>query len=312
MATEFGHSTTADEVVTAFASQVKGRVFLVTGPSPGGVGEATVLALARGAPAKLILVGRTPAKYEPVTAAVRAIDSNIDVRVYGVDLSSLQSVREGALKIVAENEKIDVLINNAAVSGIPYSRTVDDIETTFATNHVGPFLFTNMLMRLLLKSDSPRIVNLSSGGHSDGTGEYDDYNWEARKYEWSKAYRESKLANIHFTQYLAKVLGPRGVVSLSLHPGTIWGTSLVSNLSKEDETKLQQYVESRGVVPKTLAQGASTTLVAALDPAMKEHNGAYLSDCKVAPTLCPAAQQADLPEKLWRLSETLVKETFAY
>ncbi|KZV80926.1 putative short-chain dehydrogenase [Exidia glandulosa HHB12029] len=312
MSASFGHDTTADEVVAVFAPQVQGRVFLVTGSSPGSLGEATVLALARGRPAKIILVGRTPAKYEPVTAAVRAIDSSIEVRTYGIDFASLESVREGAPKIITDNEKIDVLINNAGVSGLPYGKTAEGIETTFATNHVGPFLFTNMLMRLLLKSDSPRIVNLTSGAHSQGTGDYDDYNWEKRKFEWFKVYGETKLANIHFTQYLASALGPRGVISLSVHPGTIWGTGLGTTLPQEEKTAIHNYVESLGVVPKTLAQGASTTLVAALDPALKEHNGAYLADCQVAPTLCPAAQQADLPEKLWRLSETLVNETFAY
>lgn len=174
--------------------------------------------------------------------------------------------------------------------------------------------------------------------------DYDDYNFEKREYKWFNAYAESKLvsthdhrrsagltlckANIHFSQYLAQVLGPRGVLSIAVHPGSassprlrgrtltriaaIGGTNLVSTLPEDELVALKAYVASKNVKEKTLAQGAATTLVAVLDPALKEQNGAYLADCNVAPTLCEAAQRQDLPEKLWRISETLVNEIFAY
>lgn len=138
----------------------------MTGPSPGGIGAASVEALARGQPAALLLLGRTPAKYQSVVDAIRAIDPKIVVRVYGVDLSSLASVRAGAKDILADNERIDVIINSAgALLGGPKSRSVDGYEMTFASNHLGHFLLTNLLMPALRKSAEPRVVNVSSLGH---------------------------------------------------------------------------------------------------------------------------------------------------
>lgn len=92
------------------------------------------------------------------------------MRVYGVDLASFQSVRDGATKILAENERIDVLVNSGGVMGVPLRRSRDGVEEHFATNVVGHFLLTNLLMPALKRSDEPRVVNLSSGGHVHATG----------------------------------------------------------------------------------------------------------------------------------------------
>lgn len=135
-------------------------------------------------------------------------------------------------------------------------------------------------------------------------------------------------ANIHFTYYLAKVLGPRGVTALSVHPGSkrvldpasarspgaaIWTTNLTTPLGDDGREALRTRLQELGIANKTGAEGASTTVYAALDPVLAaEHNGAYLEDCHVAETLCDGAKIPDAPEKLWRLSETLVNETFAY
>ncbi|EJD50986.1 WW domain-containing oxidoreductase [Auricularia subglabra TFB-10046 SS5] len=313
MSSKFGLNTTGADVVAAYPERANGRVFLITGPSPRSIGEATAVALAAAHPAKIILVGRNPDKYRPAVDAIKAVDANIDAPVYGIDLGSIASVREGALKIAGENERIDVLINNAGIMGGPFSKTVDGIESHFATNHLGHFLLTNMLMHRVLKSDDPRIINLTSAGHFSGTGDYSDYNFEKRPYVWQPAYGQSKLANIHFSYHLAKVLGPRGVTSFSVHPGTIYDSNIFGTLSTEEYKNLQDLIAKSGGKPKTLQEGAATTLVAALDPELgKTHNGAYLADCQVAETRGEAAKIPDAPEKLWRLSETLVNETFAY
>lgn len=135
---------------------------LVTGPSPNGIGDATARGLARGHPAALLLVGRNPAKYAPVVDAIHAIDSSISVSVYGIDLGSFASVRSGAQKILIENERIDVLINSAGTAGMPLTYTSDGIEETFATNYVGHFFLTNLLMPALKRSEERRVVNVTS------------------------------------------------------------------------------------------------------------------------------------------------------
>ncbi|EJD37535.1 NAD(P)-binding protein [Auricularia subglabra TFB-10046 SS5] len=308
MSTNFGHSTTGEEVVEAFKAHVQGRVFVVTGPAPNGIGASTALALARGKPAAILLAGRSPTKYAPVADGIRAIDPAIAVKTYAVDLGSITSVRAGAAQLLAENDRIDVLINNAGATSYTLEKSVDGIELNFATNHVGHFLLTKLLLPALRKGDAPRVVNLTSGAHRTAVGDYDDYNFENKPYSWYQSYAESKLANVHFTQYLAT--HGKGLVSLSVHPGTIWSTNLSRTVDEEEQQRTKAYVESLGVKEKTLEQGASTTLVAALDPAFAEHNGAYMSDCQVAPVGCEAASRADLAEKLWKLSEKLIGEPF--
>lgn len=313
MSNDFGPDTTAAQVVATYPERVQGRVFLITGPSPSSIGETTILALAAERPSKFILVGRNPGKYTPVVDAVKKINAEVPVRVYGIDLSSIASVRDGASKIISENDRIDVLINNAGVMGGPLAKTNDGIEERFATNHIGHFLLTNLLMPLLLKGDEPRIINVSSMAHMSGTGDYSDLNFEKTPYSWHAAYGQSKLANIHFTYALAKKLGARGVASFSVHPGTIFQTNIFAALEPAEDAELRGFVSATGAAIKTLEQGAATTVFAALGPDLgREHNGAYLSDCHISETTGPGARLPDAPENLWRLSETLVGETFAY
>lgn len=303
---EFGHDTTAEEVATVFAHRIGGRIFLLTGPSPNGLGDATLRALARGGPASLLLVGRNPSKYTEVVDALHSINPTIRVVVYAVDLASIASVRTGAANILAENSRIDVVINSAGVLGTPkVVLTQDGIEEHFATNHVGPFLLTSLLAPALRRSDEPRVVNVSGGLYAIASGDYSDYNFAKREYSALLAYAQSKLANIHFATALAR----RGIVALSLHPGVIWGTNLTPDIPEEDLAKLQRS-QSR-VITKTSAQGASTIVVAALDPNASSFNGGYLSDCQVEALTGPALTSG-AADQLWKLTEELVGETFPF
>ncbi|KZV94656.1 oxidoreductase [Exidia glandulosa HHB12029] len=322
----FGFSTTADEVANVFADRIKGRVFLVTGPSPNGIGDATARALARGHPAALLLVGRNPMKYAPVVDAIHTIDSSISVSVYGIDFGSLTSVRNGAQKILGENKRIDVLINSAGTAGMPLTYTADGIEETFSTNYVGHFLLTNLLMPALKRSEETRVVNVSSVAAFAASGDYTDFNFknEPSRYTWEVAYRQSKLvsllqhhtsrtaphtsqANIHFTRALAK----RGIVSFALQPGLIWDSNLYPVLSDEQMELIKSRVKDNNLQSKTPSQGASTSLVAALDPDLARLSGSYLDDCQVA-EMSEAAKKESAAEELWTLSETLVGQEFRF
>lgn len=194
----------------------------MTGPSPKGIGASGLIALAKGHPRALVLAGRTPSAFASVAQQISSIDPAIHVVSVALDLSSLASVRAAATELLANADipHIDVLINNAGVMACPYSLTADGIEMQFGTNHIGHFLFTSLLMPKLLKASEPRVVNLSSSGHRFGRLEqYEDYNWEKTPYNAWSAYGQSKLANVLFTNELARRFGTRGLKAYSVHPG---------------------------------------------------------------------------------------------
>ncbi|KZW02585.1 NAD(P)-binding protein [Exidia glandulosa HHB12029] len=314
MSHNFGSTTTGDEVVTAFPDSVKNRIFVLTGPSPGGLGAATLLALAKAGPRALVLAGRTPAAFAPVAEQIAAIDANIRVVSVALDLASLASVRAAAAAIIANEDipHIDVLINNGGLMACPLSRTADGLEMQFGTNHIGHFLFTALIMPKLRKASEPRVVNLSSSGHRIGTIEgFEDYNWETTKYNGFIAYGQSKLANIFFTNELARRFGPQGLKAYSLHPGSV-NTDLHRHLTEERQAErlsllpiFQADPDVENTRRKGLEDGCSTTLVAALTPAEHVPNGAYFADCQLGK---PKATTKDVQaaQRVWELSERLV------
>ncbi|KZV99685.1 NAD(P)-binding protein [Exidia glandulosa HHB12029] len=309
----FRAETTGDEVVSAFRDRVKGRIFVVTGPSPKGIGAAGLLALAKAQPKALVLAGRTPSAFASVAQQITSIDASIYVLSVTLDLSSLASVRSAAQQIVqdANIPHIDVLINNAGVMACPLERTVDGLEMQFGTNHIGHFLFTSLLMPKLLKASEPRVVNVTSSGHRFANVPVllDDPNWEKTPYNIWVGYGQSKLANILFSKELARRFP--AVKAYSAHPGSV-GTDLGRHLTQEALTDVYQrmaaepYFENAEM--KTLEAGCSTTLVAALTPASEMENGAYFADCQVAVPKDTATNAT--ATKLWELSENIIEQPF--
>lgn len=172
--------TTATELVGELASEIKGKVVLTTGVSPKGLGAIFVEAIARAQPALLILAGRNPAKATQTAEAVKAIDPSVQTRILELDVGSLAAVRSAAdvVKSWADVPSIDVLVNNAGIMAVDFKLSPDGYESQFATNHLGPFLFTNLIIDKILASKSPRIVNVSSDGHRLNPIRWDDYNFE--------------------------------------------------------------------------------------------------------------------------------------
>ena len=221
---------------------------LVTGVSPKGIGSTTVLNLAAHNPSLLILASRTKSRLQEVAAQISAKHPATRVEIVVLDLGSQKAIRQAAADVAALTDSLDGLINNAGLVVTSRQATPEGIEQQFGTNHIGPFLFTNLLLPLLrnaAKTSPPgatRIVSLSSGGHRLSPIRFSDYNFEGKPvppeedhfkplpgafgkcapdgYNGIVAYAQSKTANILFTLYLQKHLASLGISAYSLHPGS--------------------------------------------------------------------------------------------
>jgi len=183
-----------------------GRTVIITGAN-SGLGAITARELARNG-ATIIMAVRNIAKGE---TAAREMTGDIGVRQ--LDLQDLASVR----RFADEVDKVDVLINNAGIMAAPYSVTVDGFESQIGTNHLGHFALTNLLLPKL----TDRVVTVSSMAHWPGRIDFDDLNWQTRRYAPWLAYSQSKLANLLFTSELQRRLESAGspLRALAAHPG---------------------------------------------------------------------------------------------
>ncbi|KAI0110634.1 retinol dehydrogenase 13 [Hypoxylon sp. NC0597] len=328
----WGEETSGLEVAKAYAQHVEGKNILITGVAPDGVGEGTALAFASQKPAVLILASRTKQKLDTVAESIRASYPDIDVRVVTIDLASQASIRSAASQVAGMIPKLDILVNNAGATYNSRHWTVEGIEIQFGANHIGPFLFTKLLFPLLDEaakrspSGATRIINLSSHGHRLSTIRFHDYNIENKEvppeerpysplppafarvqedgYMPTIAYAQSKTANILFTLYLQEKLQKKGIMSYAVHPGGV-----KSNLGRYHDEEMADAISKTSKFWKNVDQGASTTLVAALDPALNVPGGLYLADCQFFPS-ADYTKDRNIAERLWHLSEDLVGEKF--
>jgi NAD(P)-dependent dehydrogenase (short-subunit alcohol dehydrogenase family) len=308
----FGHETDAKEVVSKFASLIAGKTILITGVASGGLGGETSIALAAASPARLILSARSASRAQPIADQITSSYPSVKTTILEVDLGSLASVRKAAREVEGG---IDVLINNAGVMATPYAKTEDGFESQFGINHLGPFVFTNTLLREGKVKEGGRVVNVSSDGHRLGGIRWDDPGFkDGAEYNRWEAYGQGKSANILFSVELARRLKAKNILSFSLHPG-VMNTNLGRHFGEDglDTLKAQDTKVGYGGWEfrfKTLSQGCATHVVAAFDPTISGYNGSYLEDCTIFKTLQPWVQDPEDAKKLWTFSEELVGEKF--
>ena len=199
-------------------ARLDGKTVIITGANTG-IGLETAVDLAKRN-ARVILACRSVERGEKAAVEVRKRSGNDNVMFRQLDLASLDSVRKFADKILEEEPRIDILINNAGVLYVTRSLTQNGFEIDFAVNHLGHFLLTNLLLDRIKEAPSARIVNVSSAAHSFGKIDFDNLNCEKAFSRWG-AYGTSKLANILFTHSLAKYLKGTNVTVNSLHPGAV-------------------------------------------------------------------------------------------
>ena len=165
---------------------IKINSVLITGPSPESLGAAIATAICTSStPALLILVGRSESKIDAVIESIVDLNAAVKTSFVPCDLASLSSVQQAAARINALTSKIHVLINSAGIMALPtFDKSADGIEMQFATNYVGPFLLTQLLMSKLIAAGDEgraRVVNLTSTGHLTSDIRYEDINFEVRE-----------------------------------------------------------------------------------------------------------------------------------
>jgi NAD(P)-dependent dehydrogenase (short-subunit alcohol dehydrogenase family) len=293
-----------------------GRVAVVTGAGAGiGLETARVLAL-RGA--TVVLACRNVAQGERAARTFRTrAGGGRQLPVVSLDLASLRSVRAAADEIKSRFSRIDLLINNAGVMGIPFQLSADGIELTFATNHLGHFALTGLLLDRLTTTRGSRVVTVSSNAHRRAEPDFDDLR-SARGYRPGTAYDRSKLANLLFTLELQRRLQATRAptASVAAHPGNartnLWRTS-----SWLERALLAPRLRvATGWLAQSAEQAALPTLRAAVDQAVQ--GGEYVGPAGLfgytgPPVLVEPSQQArdlDAQQHLWRISEELTGVTY--
>lgn len=180
--TPYGADTTATQLVNDYADLIKDKVVLVTGISPGSLGAYFIQAIAKAGPSCLILAARNPEKAQQTANEVSAAQPTVKTRTLELDLGLFKNVRQAADEVNSWDDVpvIDVLVNNAGIMAPEYKVTDDGFESQLATNHLGPFLFTNLIIEKILASKRPRVVMVSSDGHRLNPFRFDDYNFDVR------------------------------------------------------------------------------------------------------------------------------------
>jgi NAD(P)-dependent dehydrogenase (short-subunit alcohol dehydrogenase family) len=312
MTQQFGHRSTALEVIEGH--DLQGKDAIVTGGA-SGIGVETVRALAV-AGARVVLAARNRAQADSVAATLRDETGSALIEVGELDLASLASVRAFVDGYLATGWPLNILINNAGVMATPQSATADGFELQFGTNHLGHFALATGLLPALRAAGTARVVSLSSIGHRRSDVLWDDINFGRRPYDPFVAYGQSKTANSLFAVGLTRRHAGEGITSNAVMPGGIL-TGLQKHMSREEQMALGWFDEQGTPNPrfKTPAQGAATSIYAAVSPDLEGRGGLYLEDCAEAKPwtaeapmsgYLPYAVDAEHAERLWGVSERML------
>ncbi|WP_440555990.1 oxidoreductase [Streptomyces sp. SCPE 10] len=276
-----------------------GITAVVTGAN-SGVGRSTARALA-AAGARVVLAVRDPEKGRRAAAAMPGT-----TEVRHLDLADLASVRAFA---AAWNGPIDLLVNNAGISAHSLTRTADGFEATFGVNHLGHFALTNLLLEHL----TGRVVTVASQAERMAQLDLDDLGWEHRPFRQSRAYNDSKLANLLFTAELQRRLTAAGspVLAHAAHPGLVATGIYQPGIRRLADVPWKAAVALLAQKPD---QGALPVLYAAVEdlPGNSFTGPGRLAHMRGAPRLIPrsaTAQDPELAARLWEISERLTRAT---
>ena len=278
-----------------------GKVAVVTGGN-SGIGKETAVELA-GMGAHVIIAARNPTKAAAAVKEVLARKPGAAVETLPLDLASFASVRAFADAFTARFDALDILVNNAGGSLAKRTVTEDGHETQFQVNHLSHFLLTALLREQLAAAPAARVVNVSSTGHTfarDGL-DFDDLEWERRKYRGFLVYCATKLANVLFTRELARREGDTKITANAVHPGWVG-----SNFGREGDMGFLIGLAMLAGRPFAIssARGAQTSVYLASSPDVSGITGQYFYKCQaLAPS--KAGLDDDAAKRLWDVSAAM-------
>jgi retinol dehydrogenase 12 len=275
-----------------------GKVCLVTGAT-AGIGQAAALLLAKRG-ATIVGVGRNPQKNKNSTEMISTETENPNVEYLLADLSSQKDIYKLAKQFKSKYHRLDVLINNAGATFGERLESIDGIEMTFALNHLGYFLLTNLLQDILEASAPSRVINVSSSLHKLGKINFDDIPFK-EGYARSKAYQRSKLANIAFTYELARHFSNQKITVNAMNPGLV--ATNVGQSAGGISAKMKGLVDRiAGLTPE---EGAQTIIYLATSAEVAGVTGRYFVKEKSIPS-SKITYDLDFCQHLWDVSEALL------
>lgn len=280
------------------------KTCLITGAT-SGIGKASAFALAE-AGNSLILTGRNMRRGKSVISSLKSKFKNQNFQFIAADLSSIRQVIQLADVIKLKYQVIDVLINNAGARFNKFQKSEDGIELTFATNHLGHFMLTLLILELIKKSSSGRIINVSSSAHGSSSAEFTMTD-DSTAYNRKNAYADSKLANLLFTYELADKVKESGVTVNAVNPGGV-----LTNLGKNNGyiAWLKHIVYHLFKRELQLPSDAADTIVYLADsPEVAGITGKYFYKKKEIKS-SPYSYNKETAAKLWNLSTRLCKMDF--
>ena len=287
---------------------LKGKTVLITGANTG-IGKATACELARRE-ARVIMACRDVDRANRAVQDIRNVTKNGQLVVKQVDMASFASIRNFAKEILVEENRLDILINNAGVMSFPFSTTEDGFETQFGVNHLGHFLLTNLLRDILIKSSPSRVIIVSSSLHKrasisrnvlDGTPEsVKNIINTSENYNKMQAYANSKLANNLFARELSSELQETGVCVYCVHPGMA-------------RTELGRYTPGFRILTllfsplywllvRSADQAAQTIIYCSVAEELEGKTGRYYGNC-AEEQWTPKCTDDVAAKKLWELSK---------
>jgi len=270
---------------------LEGKIVMVTGAN-AGMGKEISLALA-GKGASLVMVCRDRARGEAARADVQEKTGNRTVELMVADLSLQSSIRNLVKEFEARHDRLNVLVNNAGITMSRRETTLEGVEVVFATNHLGPFLLTNLLLPVLTAGAPSRVVTVSSAAHAMGRMDFADPQGVV-SYNEIRVYNQSKLANVLFTYELARRIAGTGVSANVVEPGFV-----KTNMKVPFPFSLFSFMR------RPAADGAKPTVFVASSPEVAGVTGSFFNVKGVMTRSSQGSYDVDSATKLWELSAKL-------
>jgi NAD(P)-dependent dehydrogenase (short-subunit alcohol dehydrogenase family) len=284
---------------------MQGKIVLITGANRG-IGKETARGLAEMG-AAVVMACRNLTKSAPVCEAIKRESGNDQIEVMQLDLTSLRSIREFSSQFQLKHRQLNVLINNAGIMCAGGGETEDGFNRVMATNYLGPFLLTNLLLPLLKQTPRSRIINVSSVAHLWGRTDLKDLNFR-RKCRFGGPYASSKIALIFFTQELSEWLKQSDITVNALHPGIV--ATNIYRIGPEGSWYQAVFRRMISLVMISPRDGAQTSIYLASSDDVRGVTGKYFY--KLNPSfVSPKCRDIQLQKGLWELSEKLTGLTSA-